>query len=270
MAENTIGDPTFEDAPRPSATETLVVDLDGYEGPLDVLLVLARQQRVDVTRISILQLAEQYLVFIEQVRGVRLEIAADYLVMAAWLAYLKSRLLLPDIESEDEPSGEEMAARLAFQLRRLEAMREAAGQLMTRDRLGRDVFARGAPEGVRLIRNTVYEVSFYELLKAYADHSVRGQVGHLTIAPAAAFTVEEALDRLVGILGRSPDWETLERFLPPALVDEASRRSALASTLAAGLELTRSGAATIRQGTPFGPIHLRRTAPDDADTEGGA
>ena len=250
-------DSSFEDEARPAAAEALVVDLDGYEGPLDALLSLAREQKVDLAQISILQLAEQYLAFIENARHLRLEIAADYLVMAAWLAYLKSRLLLPESEGEEEPSGEEMAARLAFQLRRLEAMREAAERLMARDRLGRDVFRRGAPEGVRLIRSPVYEVSLYELLRAYADHRTRDEAERLAIEPKAPFTVEDAIVRLTRLLGRMPEWETLERFLPEGIIDDHHRRSALASTLAASLELAREGAVSMRQAAPFGPIHLR-------------
>ncbi len=258
-------DSSFEDEARPAADEALVVDLDGYEGPLDALLSLARQQKVDLAHISILDLAEQYLAFIENARHLRLEIAADYLVMAAWLAYLKSRLLLPESEGGEEPSGAEMAARLAFQLRRLEAMREAAERLMACDRLGRDVFRRGAPEGLRLIRSSVYEVSLFELLRAYADHRTRGEVGRLAIEPLAPFTVEDAILRVTRLLGGMPEWKTLERFLPESIVDDHHRRSALASTLAASLELTRSGAVSMRQGAPFGPIHLRAARPGEAE-----
>lgn len=258
-------DSSFEDEARPAADEALVVDLDGYEGPLDALLSLARQQKVDLAHISILDLAEQYLAFIENARHLRLEIAADYLVMAAWLAYLKSRLLLPESEGGKEPSGAEMAARLAFQLRRLEAMREAAERLMARDRLGRDVFRRGAPEGIRLIRSSVYEASLFELLRAYADHRRRGEVGRLAIEPLALFTVEDAILRVTRLLGGMPEWKKLERFLPESIVDDHHRRSALASTLAASLELTRSGAVSMRQDAPFGPIHLRAARPGEAE-----
>jgi len=258
-------DSSFEDEARPAADEALIVDLDGYEGPLDALLSLARQQKVDLAHISILDLAEQYLAFIENAHHLRLEIAADYLVMAAWLAYLKSRLLLPESEGGEEPSGAEMAARLAFQLRRLEAMREAAGRLMARDRLGRDVFRRGAPEGLQLIRSSVYEVSLFELLRAYADHRTRGEVGRLAIEPLALFTVEDAILRMTRLLGGMPEWKTLERFLPESIVDDHHRRSALASTLAASLELTRSGAVSMRQGAPFGPIHLRAARPGEVE-----
>ena len=244
-------------APRPAAG--LIVDLDGYEGPLDVLLALAREQRVDLMRISILDLAEQYLAFIADSRGLRLEIAADYLVMAAWLAYLKSRLLLPEeADADGEPSGEEMAAELAFRLRRLEAMREVAVRLMGRDRLGRDVFARGAPEGVRVLKRSVFELSLYEMLRAYAEHAVRREDQPLSITPAAVYSVKSALGRLGGLIGEMADWTRLEACLPPELAGDSRLRSALASTFAASLELARSGEVELRQGHAFGPIYLRR------------
>ena len=205
--------------------QPLVVDLDGYEGPLDVLLVMARGQKVDLARISILQLAEQYLAFIEHIRGVKLEVAADYLVMAAWLAYLKSRLLLPPEENGDEEmSGPEMAARLAFQLQRLQAMRDVSAKLMARDRLGRDVFARGAPEGIRVIRKSVYQVSLFELLKAYGDFKLRGKSNQLTMRTAVLHSIEDAVRRLERVLGKMPNWTRLETFLPPSLGSPAERR----------------------------------------------
>ena len=243
------------------AEASLVVDLEGYEGPLDVLLALARTQRVDLTRISILQLAEQYLAFIREARRLRIEVAADYLVMAAWLAYLKSRLLLPEVPDEDEPSGAELAARLAFQLRRLEAMREAAARLMARDRLGWDIFARGAPEGVRVVRTNVFEASLYDLLKAYADHRLRQAPAPLLFERATVYAVEDALNRLRELLGVLPDWQTLESFLPADLGQGVSLRSAVASTFVASLELVRQGRVELRQGNAFGPLYMRRTPP---------
>jgi segregation and condensation protein A len=192
----------------------------------------------------------------------RLEIAADYLVMAAWLAYLKSRLLLPEPQDGDEPSGEEMAHRLQFQLERLQAMREVIEQLTRRDRLGIDVFARGMPEGIRVIRESVWECSMFELLKAYADQSVRSNVTHLTLNPPKAFTVEEALNRLRGILGQMPDWASLESFLPTGLSSAFECRSAVASTLTASLELTRDGRLQLRQAKPFGPIFMKAREPE--------
>lgn len=244
-----------QEAPSDSA-HPMVVDLEGYEGPLDVLLALARTQKVDLAKISILQLADQFLAFINEARRVRLEIAADYLVMAAWLAYLKSKLLLPDEDDDDEPSGPEMAARLAFQLRRLEAMRGMAVKLMDRNRLGRDVFARGAPEGIRVIRKSVYELSLYELLSAYGTNRSRQTIAKpLTIERRVVFTIEEALKRLETMLGKLPSWQALEAFLPSVFSGE-ERKSALAATFTASLELVRRGDMKIRQGEAFGPIYV--------------
>jgi segregation and condensation protein A len=255
-----------------SEDESLVVDLEGYEGPLDVLLALARVQKVDITRISILQLAEQYLAFISSARRLRLEVAADYLVMAAWLAYLKSRLLLPEDETEDEPSGPEMAARLAFQLQRLDAMREAAARLMARDRLGRDVFFRGMPEGIRIVRKSEWEVSLFELLRAYAEHRTRETSASYNIRRREWYSVEQAHDRLRRMLGAVPGWERLEAFLPAELAGTPLYRSAVTSTLSASLELAKNGSLELRQTHAFGPIFMRRrdpapeTAAVDADT----
>ena len=263
MDRGAVAEEPFESGEAPRPAVALIVDLDGYEGPLDVLLALAREHRVDLTRISILDLAEQYLAFIADARGLRLEIAADYLVMAAWLAYLKSRLLLPETEVDEEPSVAEMAAALAFRLRRLEAMREAAARLMGRDRLGRDMFARGAPEGVRVVRSSVFELSLYELLKAYAEHSVQRDTPPFAITPAAVYSVQSALGRLGGLLGGMADWTRLEACLPPELAGDSRLRSALASTFAASLELARSGEVELRQSDAFGPIHLRRPPGED-------
>ncbi|MFQ5957784.1 MAG: segregation and condensation protein A [Alphaproteobacteria bacterium] len=254
---------TFEpDDERPGARwdeaqERLVVDLDGFEGPLDLLLVLAREQKVDLARISILQLADQYSAFIERAHELRLEIAADYLVMAAWLAYLKSRLLLPEPAGEAEPSGEELAAALAFQLRCLEAMREAGAKLMARPLLGRDVFARGAPEGVRVVEHRVVDLTYYELLRAYADHRRRTTAGHLTVEPLRLHTMDQALKRLIELLGGVREWSTLASFLPPGLGDLLVQRSALAATFAASLELARQGRVRLRQSGAFAPVYLR-------------
>ncbi len=235
----------------------LVVDLDGYEGPLDVLLALARDQKVDLARISILQLADQYLSFIERARDLRLEVAADYLVMAAWLAYLKSRLLLPEPPAEDVPTGEEIAQALAFQLRRLEAMRAAGAKLMRRPLLGRDVFARGAPEGVRTIAHPIYEASFFDLLRAYADHRRRTAPGRLTVAASKMHTVDEAMRRLTRMLGGARGWQALASFLPPGIASALMVRSALAATLCASLELARQGRIALRQSGRYAPIYLR-------------
>jgi segregation and condensation protein A len=256
---------------------TLVVDVEGYEGPLDVLLALSRAQKVDITKISILALADQFLKFIEEAKSLKLEIAADYLVMAAWLAYLKSRLLLPTEDDEDEPSGEELAARLAFQLQRLQAMRNVAAKLFARDRLGRDIFARGAPEGIRLIRKPEYSSTLYELLKAYSDGRIRGSDVEYKVVRPIVLAIEDARRRLEAILGRIPDWSLLDDFLPTGVAshrlfgldpDEAGatdgkvvarmRRSAKASTFTAGLELARDGELEMRQTEPFAPIYIRK------------
>lgn len=255
---NTV-EPFEDDPPAVRVTrDDFVVDLDGFEGPLDLLLALARQQKVDLRGISILALAEQYLSFITEARRLRLEIAADYLVMAAWLAYLKSRLLLPDSRLDEEPSGEELAHRLQFQLERLQAMREVVDELLARERFGIDVFPRGMPEGVRVIRDSIWDCSLYDLLRAYADQSVRGNVTTLRLNPPKAFTMEEALRRLESMLGRLPDWASLESFLPGELGTAFERRSAVASTVAASLELTRSGRLQLRQSKPFGPIFVKK------------
>ncbi len=249
---------SFEDAreshgPAPA----LVVDVEGYEGPLDVLLSLARDQKVDLTQISILQLADQYLAFVADARRANLELAADYLVMAAWLAYLKSRLLLPDLGREDEPSGEEMAAALAFQLRRLEAMRDAGTKVLARPRLGREVFARGAPETPTVTETTVYEATLYDLLRAYGRIKRRGADSTLHIEAWSLYTVEDAMRRLRRLLGAGvPGWQSLWRFLPEGLRGGVEARSALASTFAASLEMAREGHLRLRQDGAFGPIYL--------------
>jgi len=249
-----------------AADEALVVALDGYEGPIDLLLSMAREQKVDLTRISILQLADQYLGFIEKVRQLRIELAADYLVMAAWLAYLKSRLLLPDPpESDEEPTPEELAAALAFQLRRLEAMREAAERMMRLPQLGRDLFVRGAPEGLSVTKRPVFETTLYELLKAYAEHRRRQEASTLTIAPTQLYSLEEALMRLNELLGRLPDWAMLAHFIPAGFSDPLRSRSAVASTFLATLELTKAGRLELRQDRPFAPIWLRRLSSQSSE-----
>lgn len=238
------------------ATE-LVVDLEGYEGPIDALLNLAREQKVDITKISILRLADQYLAFIAAARRLRLEIAADYLVMAAWLAYLKSRLLLPQPPEAAEPSGEEMAEALTHQLRRLEAMQQAGQALFARDLLDRDVFGRGTPEGLPRVLIPVYEATLYDLLKAYGEGRSRKESGVLHIEAPELYSMDDALERLGRLLGRIPDWRTLASFLPAGLAPGLVQRSAVASTFAATLELARAGKLQLRQDTPFGPIYLR-------------
>ncbi len=252
-------DLAFEDRSASAVGDSrFVLDLDGYEGPIDVLLGLAREQKVDLTKISILDLADQYLAFVARARRLRLELAADYLVMAAWLAYLKSRLLLPEPESVDgEPTGAEMAAALAFQLQRLEAMRDAAGRLMALPQLGSDFFPRGGPEPIPVVRTPVYSVKLYELLRAYAAIANRKQGGTLRIPPTDIYSMDEALQRLGEMLGRSIDWRSLMSFLPADWTEGLRGRSAVAATFAATLEIVRSGGAEVRQDGMFGPIYVR-------------
>lgn len=259
------------DTPTVHRDVIFVVDLDGYEGPLDVLLALARDHKLDITQISILALADQYLKFIVAAQQTNLEIAADYLVMAAWLAYLKSRLLLPDLGGEDEPTGEEMAAALAFQMRRLEAM-QTSGQLLTeRSQLGREFFARGAPEKHPVETEHILEVTLYELLQAYARQRRRGAGGDRTlhIEPFEVYTVEDALKRLRRLLGRTPDWQSLWSYLPEEIRGGLFGRSAVASTFVASLELAKEGKVNIRQSDAFGPIYLRSRADERPETGAG-
>jgi segregation and condensation protein A len=240
--------------------ERLLLDLDGFEGPLDVLLSLAREQKVDLAKISILRLADQYLVFVQRVRQKHLDLAAEYLVMAAWLAYLKSRLLLPEPEPVEEgmPSAAEMAEVLAFRLRRLEAMQKAGTSLMTRAHLGRDFFGRGAPDDVPVVTHSIFDVQLFDLLKAYADHIVRTSVRTLTIEAPDLYSVEDALRRLENLLGRMPDWSVLSSYLPQIEGDPLKMKSAVASTFIAALELAKQGRLQLRQdGGAYSPIYVK-------------
>ena len=246
---------TYKGLERPGDEPALVVDVDGFEGPLDLLLTLARNQKVDITRISILALAEQYLAFIEEIRKLRLELAADYLVMAAWLAFLKSKLLLPEAEA-DEPTGEEMAAELAFRLRRLEAMRDAAALLANRDRLGRDVFPRGAPEPIAVVRKNEYTATLYDLLSAYAARRQERSISIVTVRKRAVWSLHDARDVLTRLIGRIAEWTPIEVFLPPYLSQEM-RATVPASAFGASLELVREGRLDLRQTAPFAPIYIR-------------
>ncbi|MFO7298114.1 MAG: ScpA family protein [Pseudomonadota bacterium] len=250
--------PGPDDQARPE--EALVVALDGFEGPLDLLLALARLQKVDLSRISVLALAEQYLAFIAEANRLRLELAADYLVMAAWLAFLKSRLLLPrESKDEVEPSGEELAKRLTFRLMRLEAMREAAAKLMARVRLGRDVFPRGMPEGTRTVRETKYTAQIYDLLKAYADQRLRAIKRVHVVKARTVWSIKEARQRLEALLGESPgDWAQLDAYLKEYLRIPEESRTVLASSFGATLELAREGVVEIRQDAHFAPIYVRK------------
>lgn len=237
-----------------------VVDLDGFEGPVDLLLNLARQQKVDLQQISILALAEQYLDYIQKARDLKLEIAADYLVTAAWLTYLKSRLLLPPPHDDDEPSGEELAEALTERLQRLDAIRRAADILFTRPRLGHDRFPRGEPEGLRIEKKSRYRLRLHDLLQAYLDQRVRGTKPDYRITTPPVMRIEEAIERVLAQLG-GPDWQNLLAFLPGDLVDDQFRRSAIAAHVGASLEMARDGLVDLRQAAPFGPIYLRRKKP---------
>jgi len=241
------------------AAEALIIDVDGYEGPLDLLLTLSRTQKVDLRKISVLQLAEQYLAFVEQAKELRIELAADYLVMAAWLAFLKSRLLLPPDPTDEGPSGEELAAHLAFQLERLQAMREASAQLMARDQLGRDFFARGIPENVSRVRTVKYTATLLDLMQGYARIRTKDEFRPFVMDREAILTMEQALDRMRGLIGFAGDWTDLTSYLPEGWeLDSAKRRSATAATFAASLELAKAGQVEIRQGDTFAPIQIRR------------
>ena len=241
------------------AGDQLVVDVEGFEGPLDLLLALARTQKVDLAKISVLALAQQYLDFISEARRLRLEIAADYLVMAAWLAFLKSKLLLPAEPSEEgEPTGAELAALLAFRLKRLHAMREVSAQLMTRKRLGRDVFSRGDPEPIRISRQSVYDANVYDLLKAYSQQRQRTAVLSMQLKPRTVWSLNEARDELERLLGMNVDWAPLDQLIAEFLVEPELRKTALASSFTATLEMTREGALEIRQARSFAPLFVRR------------
>ncbi|MDQ0328260.1 segregation and condensation protein A [Mesorhizobium sp. YL-MeA3-2017] len=245
------------DDERVTGDPELVVDVDGFEGPLDLLLHLARNQKVDLARISILALAEQYLAFVEKVRALRLELAADYLVMAAWLAFLKSKLLIPKQPGEEGESGEELAAVLQFRLRRLEAMRDAAARLVNRNRLGRDVFQRGLPEMVIVEKRNEYSATLYDLLTAYAQQRQREAISTVRIAKRGVWSLKEARTILARLLGTSADWTALDCFLIEYLASPAEKRTAMASSFAATLELVREGSMEMRQDEVFAPLYLR-------------
>ena len=261
MSEEFIEGVARDDVAERLAAEALIVDVDGFEGPLDLLLTLARTQKVDLRRISVLGLARQYLAFVEKARELRIELAADYLVMAAWLAFLKSRLLLPPDPEEEGPSAEDLAAHLAFQLERLEAMRNAAARLMARDQLGRDVFARGEPQGLERSRKVVWTATLLDLMQAYARTRTRDDFRPFVMDRVDVWTMEEALERLRPVIGAVGEWTDLMSFLPEGWDgDPARRRSATASTFAATLELAKNGRLDLRQDDMFGPIRIRGRA----------
>ena len=245
-------------AERATHEPALVIDVAGFEGPLDLLLYLARNQKVDLSRISVLALAEQYLLFVDSARRIRIELAADYLVMAAWLAYLKSRLLIPQQIKDDGPSGEEMAATLAFRLKRLEAMRQVADGLVNRNRLGRDIFTRGAPEHIPHRQQSAYEANLYDLLSAYAALRQRHAITQVTIERRNVWSLTDARELLTQMIGDIVDWTALEQYLLRYLASPAERVTAVASAFAASLELVREGKLEIRQDGAFQPIYMRR------------
>ncbi|MDB5703214.1 MAG: chromosome segregation protein ScpA [Sphingomonas bacterium] len=241
-----------------SDPETLNLDIDGWEGPLDLLLALARNQKVDLREISILALVDQYLRFIEEAKAIKLELAADYLVMAAWLAYLKSALLLPR-DPEEQPSPEELALRLQLRLERLNAMREAGARLIAHDRIGRDVFLRGAPEGLRTVRKALWQAEIYDLIAAYGQINARTRPVMHIVANRPVMTLEAALERVSRLVGERIDWSVIETFLPDA-ASGIFRKSALASSFVAALELARQGKVELRQKSAFAPLYLRGAA----------
>lgn len=242
--------------------EALIVDVEGFEGPLDLLLTLSRTQKVDLRRISVLQLSEQYLTFVQKAQALRIELAADYLVMAAWLAFLKSRLLLPPEPGDDGPSAEELALHLAYQLERLQAMREAAARLMARDQLGRDFFARGLPEDITRLRKVEYSATLLDLMRAYARIRTKDEFRPFVMDRDHVFTMEQALERMRGMIGYAGEWSDLTSFLPEGWDKNPMRkRSSTAAHFAAILEMAKRGQLELRQGETFAPIQIRRKDP---------
>ncbi len=255
---------------RGDAEPALLVDVDGFAGPLDLLLELARRQKVDLHKISVLALADQYLEFIEAARSFRLELAADYLVMAAWLAYLKSRLLLPEPPKTDEPPAEELASRLAFRLRRLEAVREAAKKLYDRPQLGRDVFGRGAPEPVHVEHRTEWAATLYDLLKAYADQRQTKALSRVSFSKRFVWSLSDAREALDRLIGGGLDWTALDDYLMEYVIDPARRATVRASAFATSLEMVREGVIDMRQDGAFAPILIRSRKPEPERSPEGA
>lgn len=244
---------------------SLIVDVEGYEGPLDLLLALARQQKVDLHKISILALADQYLLFIEEARKTRLELAADYLVMAAWLAFLKSRLLLPEPATPDGPSAEEMATALANRLRRLEAIRESANRLMTRPQLQRDIFPRGQPEAIAEIKHPRFTATLYDLLSAYAAQRQTRVLANVHLARRTVWSLKEARASLERLVGMAEDWGRLDEYLMAYVADPSQRATVFASSFAAALELVREGVMDLNQSEAFAPLYFRMHPAAKAD-----
>jgi segregation and condensation protein A len=245
-------------ADRATDEPALVVDVEGFEGPLDLLLMLARQQKVDLAKISILALADQYLAFIDEARRLRLELAADYLVMAAWLAYLKSRLLLPEAATPEGMSAEDMANALALRLKRLEAIRDAAQKLFDRPQLDRDVFARGQPEPIAHIKHPQWTATLYDLLTAYASQRQKSALSHVRLAKRAVWSLAEARSALERLIGAATDWTRIDEYLIAYIVEPSQRATVLASSFASVLELVREGAAEIHQQEAFAPLFMRK------------
>jgi len=246
------------EADRADSEPAMIVDVEGFEGPLDLLLTLARQQKVDLHKISILALADQYLVFIEAARKVRLELAADYLVMAAWLAYLKSRLMLPEAAPGEGPSAEDMALALASRLRRLEAIREFATKMMERPQLGRDVFERGLPEPIAEIKKPEWTATLYDLLSAYASQRQRTVLSRVRFKKRTVWSLAEARATLERLIGQSSDWSRIDSFLITYVVEPSMTATVFASSFASALELVREGHAEIHQKESFSPIYMRK------------
>jgi segregation and condensation protein A len=245
-------------ADRGTTEPAMIVDVEGFEGPLDLLLALARNQKVDLAKISILALADQYLSFIEAARQVRLELAADYLVMAAWLAYLKSRLLLPEAAAGEGPSAEDMALALAYRLRRLEAFREVATRLMGRPQLNRDIFARGLPEPIAEIKRPEWSATLYDLLSAYSTQRQRNVLSRMRFKQRTVWSLAEARAALERLIGQSTDWSRIDMFLISYVVEPALAATVFASSFASALELVREGFAEIHQKESFAPIYMRK------------
>ena len=249
----------FEDSQTivTSSGTDFVIDVTGFEGPIDALLSLARDQKVDLAHISILELADQYMNWVAEISGSNLELAADYLVMAAWLAYLKSRLLIPDTSFEEEPTGQEMAEALQFQLRRLESMQNSGARVIARNQLGKDYFKRGDPEKFGYNSTSIYDVTLFDLLSAYGQHTHRSNVKTLHIEGSDLFSVDDTIQRMANMVGNIPGWTSLEEFLPIKIRNDIISRSAIASTLAAALQMVKEGKMVIRQSFAFKPIFVK-------------
>ncbi len=258
---------------RASDEPALVVDVEGFEGPLDLLLARARQQKVDLAKISILALADQYLAFIEEARKLRLELAADYLVMAAWLAYLKSRLLLPETNAPEGQSAEDMAIALAMRLKRLEAIRDVAERLFGRPQLDRDVFVRGQPEPIAHIKHPQWSATLYDLLSAYAQQRQKSALSHVRLAKRTVWSLAEAREALERLIGQAQDWMRLDQFLISYVVEPSLAPTVFASSFASSLELVREGLMELHQQSPFAPLYVRKRRPpadEVADPDGVA